>query len=95
VMEQLEVTDPGLAELRRNLFQQTRAGCAVWISQLGPKALRPGLTEEEATDVMLTVQAPYLYSMFTVNLGWSADQYEEWLAHAMPRLLLRPELLTD
>ena len=44
---------------------------------------------------MVTLQAPYLYSMFTVDLGWSPDRYEEWLAHAMPHLLLRPELMND
>jgi AcrR family transcriptional regulator len=95
VMEQAASTDPGLEELRTRLVRQIRADCAVWIAQLGPKALRPGLTEAQAADVMVTLQAPYLYSMFTVDLGWSPDRYEEWLAHAMPHLLLRPELLTD
>jgi AcrR family transcriptional regulator len=95
VMEQVPSTDPGLEELRTNLFRQIRAGCAFWIAQIGPTALRPGLSEDQATDVMFTVQAPSLYSMFTVDLGWSADRYEEWLAHAIPHLLLRPELLTS
>ncbi len=95
IMEQAASTDPGLEELRTRLVHQMRANCAVWIAQLGPKALRPGLSEAQATDVMVTAQAPYLYSAFTVDLGWTPDRYEEWLAHAMPRLLLRPELLTD
>ncbi|HEX2284449.1 MAG TPA: TetR/AcrR family transcriptional regulator, partial [Mycobacterium sp.] len=95
VMEQVETTDPDLAALRTKLLQQIRAGCAFWIAQIGPTALRPGLSEDEATDVMFTVQAPHLYSMFTVELGWTADRYENWLAHAIPRLLLRLELLTD
>jgi hypothetical protein len=95
VMEQAASTDPGLEQLRTRLVRQIRADCAVWIAQLGPTALRPGLSEAQAADVMVTVQAPYLYSMFTVDLGWSPDRYEEWLAHAMAHLLLRPELLTD
>jgi hypothetical protein len=69
------------------MVRQIRADCAVWVAQLGPTALRPGLSEAQA-DVMVTVGAPYLYSMFTVDLGSSPDRYEEWLAHAMPRLLL-------
>jgi AcrR family transcriptional regulator len=95
VMEQAASTDPSLAESRTSLLHQIRAGCATWIAQLGPRSLRPGLSEDQAIDVMFTVQAPYLYSMFTVDLGWSADQYEDWLAHALPRLLLRQELLDD
>jgi AcrR family transcriptional regulator len=94
VMEQAASTDPSLAELRTTLLHRIRAGCVQWIAQLGPTALRPGLSEDQAADVMFTVQAPYLYSMFTVDLGWSPDRYEDWLAHAMPHLLLRPELLT-
>ena len=62
--------------------------------QLGP-ALRPGLRKARAADVMAKVRAPYIYSTFTVDLGWTPSQYELWLAHAMPQLVLRPELLSD
>lgn len=92
VMEQAVATDPGLEELRRRLIREIRADTIVWIRQLGSATLRPGLTEAQATDVMATIQSPYVYSMFTVDLGWSADQYEQWLAQALPHLLLRPEL---
>lgn len=95
VMEQAASADPTLAELRTGLLRQIRPAVATWVAQLDPKALRPGLSEDEAIDVLFTVQSPYLYSMFTVDLGWSPDRYEEWLTHALPRLLLRPELLSD
>lgn len=94
VMEQAAVTDPGLEELRLRLIREIRADTALWITQLG-SALRPGLTKAHAADVMVTVQSPYVYSTLTVDLGWSPAQYEQWLAHAMPGLLLRPELLSD
>jgi AcrR family transcriptional regulator len=94
VMEQAAATDPGLDELRSRLTREIRADTALWITQLG-SALRPGLTKAHAADVMVTVQSPYVYSTLTVDLGWSPDQYEQWLADAMPRLLLRPELLPD
>ena len=71
-----------------------RDDCALWVTQLG-SSLRPGLTKAHAADVMVTVQSPYVYSMLTVDLGWSPAQYERWLAHALPRLLVRPELLSD
>lgn len=95
VMEGAAAIDSTLEESRTRLLQQIRSGCAVWIAQLDPKALRPGLSEDQAIDVMFTVQAPHLYSLYTVELGWTADQYEKWLAHALPHLLLRQELLID
>jgi hypothetical protein len=76
------------------LTRRIRADCAVWIAQLG-RALRPGLTKARAADVMVTIQSPYICSMLTVDLGWSAVQYERWLAHAMPHMLLRPEFLSE
>lgn len=95
VMEQAVSTDASLEEMRSTLFSRIRAACAGWIEQLGPTALRPGLSEQQAADVLFTVQAPYLYSMLTVDMGWSPERYEDWLADAVPRLLLRQELLKE
>lgn len=94
VLEQSASNDPALEELRARLIREIRADCEVWVAQLGP-ALRPGLTKSRAADVMVTIQSPWIYSMFTVDLGWTPDQYEEWLAHALPRLLLRPQFLSE
>ena len=94
VMEQSAATDAGLEEVRLRLIREIRAGGAIWVTQLG-SALKPGLTKSEATDVLVTVQSPYVYSTLTVDLGWSPARYEQWLADAVPRLLLRPELLSD
>lgn len=84
----------GLDELRMKVTQQIRADCGLWVEQLGP-ALRPSLTKDEAADILVTIQAPYLYTLFTVDLGRSPDQYEKWLADALARMLLRPELLPE
>jgi AcrR family transcriptional regulator len=94
VLEQSAATDPGLEELRQKIFREIRLVGPVWITQLG-SALSPGLTVAEAADMLLTVHSPYVYSTLTVDLGWTPDRFEQWLADAMPRLLLRPELLSD
>jgi AcrR family transcriptional regulator len=93
VMEQAAATDPGLTELRSTLVDRIRDDCRRWIAQIGGKALRPGLSKEEAVDVMAVTESPYVYSFFTEDAGWSPDQYERWLTHALPHLLLKPELL--
>ena len=93
VLEQSVATGQGLAELRQRIFRDMRAVAPVWIKHLG-SALNPGVTIDEAADVMFTLQSPYVYSTL-IELGWTPDQYERWLADAVPRLLLRPELLSD
>jgi AcrR family transcriptional regulator len=93
VLEGTFATDQGLEELRQRIVRDMRAVAPVWIKHLG-SALNPGVTIDEAADVMFTLQSPYVYSML-IELGWTPDQYEQWLADAVPRLLLRPELLAD
>lgn len=84
----------GLAEERLRLTREMRANCALLVEPLR-SALRTGLTAAQAADILVTIQSPYVYSMFTDDVGWSPDQYERWLADTLPRLLLRPELLPD
>ena len=37
----------------------------------------------------------HVYSLLTVDGDMAADEYEQWLAHALPHLRLKPELLGD
>jgi AcrR family transcriptional regulator len=89
VMEQAAATDSSLAEVRDALIDRLREDCQHWIAGMGKKVLRKGLTEAEAADVMAVTGSPYVYSFFTVDAGWSPQQYERWIAHALPQLLLR------
>jgi hypothetical protein len=57
-----------------------------------PDSLRPGLSAARAADDMATVNSPYVYSMLTVDGHLTPDDYEPWLANALPHLLLTPEL---
>jgi len=95
VMEQAASSDPALSELRSGLRVTQQADCRHWIDQLGSKALRPGLSAAHAVDVMSMVDSPYVYSLLTVDGSLTPDDYERWLAHALPHLLLKPELLSD
>jgi AcrR family transcriptional regulator len=95
VMEQATSSEPTLKELRSRLHDIQKADCRHWIDQLGAQSLRPGLSTEQAVDVMSMIDTPYVYSLLTVDGDMSADDYEQWLAHALPHLLLKPELLRD
>jgi AcrR family transcriptional regulator len=95
VMEQAASSDPALGELRSGLRATQQADCRHWIDQLGPEALRPGLSAAHAVYVMSTIDSPYVYSLLTIDGALTPDDYEQWLAHALPHLLLKPQLLSD
>jgi AcrR family transcriptional regulator len=95
VMEQAASGDPALEELRVRLIEAIQDDCRQWIGQLGPDAVRSGLSPQHAATVMAMIESPYVYSTFTSDGGWTPEEYEKWLAHALPQLLLRPDLLQD
>lgn len=52
------------------------------------KALKPGLTQKAAADIVYTVMSPEVYCILTVERGWSEDDYEAWVAHTLRTQLL-------
>ena len=52
----------------------------------GPGELR--VSVEEAVGTLYTLYSPDTFTGLTVDLGWSLDQFERWLADALERLLL-------
>lgn len=89
VMEQACATDPSLAELRAALTERIRADCRRWVAQIGQESLRDGLTEAAAADLLTVIESPIVYSMLTADGDWTADRYQQWIADAIPALLLR------
>ena len=53
-------------------------------------ALRPGLSFEEATDVLWALTSYDLYRMLVVERGWKPARYETWLAQLLIQHLLQP-----
>jgi hypothetical protein len=42
-------------------------------------ALRPDMTIERATDVIVALISPELFLLLTVERGWSAEEWERWI----------------
>jgi AcrR family transcriptional regulator len=42
-------------------------------------ALRPGVKERDASDVIHALASPEVYALLVTDRGWSADRYERWL----------------
>ena len=58
-------------------------------------ALRPGLSVEEARDILCTLNSRAVYDLLVEERQWSADRYRDWIAFILKPLLLpddsRPE----
>jgi AcrR family transcriptional regulator len=53
-------------------------------------ALRPGLLERDAADIIHALASPELYHLLVTVRGWSPDRYELWLAATLISQLLPP-----
>jgi AcrR family transcriptional regulator len=53
-------------------------------------ALKPGLRERDAADIVHAIASPELYGLLVLDRGWSADRYEKWL-----RSILIDQLLSQ
>jgi TetR/AcrR family transcriptional regulator, regulator of autoinduction and epiphytic fitness len=52
-------------------------------------ALKPGLSEARATDIMWAIANPNMYRSLVGERRWKADEYERWLAETLTAALLR------
>ena len=50
--------------------------------------LRPGVTLEEARDVLWTYNSVELFDLLVLQRGWTPDRYGRWIAEAMIAALL-------
>jgi len=72
-----EITDRRASNMRKLVADVAAAG-----------GLRPGLSVDEAADVIWATNSSELYVLLTGERGWPPERYERWLADAWCRLLL-------
>jgi len=84
--------DSDAAQLMEQIRRQRRTGQSRIVEALSARgALDPGLEFAEAVDITYVALSPDVHRILTVECGWTAAQYEQWLARSL-RALLRPEL---
>jgi AcrR family transcriptional regulator len=54
------------------------------------RALRPGLRERDAADLIHALMSPELYRLLVVDRGWPPARYEQWLARTLADQLTTP-----
>jgi AcrR family transcriptional regulator len=88
-------TDVDAAALLAEHTRQRQRGqgrIAAALARLG--ALRTGLTERGAADIVYALMSPELYRLLVRDRGWAADRYATWLAESLAEQLLRPRATT-
>jgi len=86
--------DPDAGQLMEEIRRQRHAGQSRIVGALSAlEALDPDLEFSNAVDMTYLSLSPDVHRILTVERGWTADQYEQWLIQSLG-LLLRPELRT-
>jgi AcrR family transcriptional regulator len=84
-------TDPAAAVLLAE-FQQNRDNGQGRIARTlaRTRALRPGLRERDAADLIHALMSPELYRLLVIDRGWAPQRYEQWLARTLADQLTSP-----
>jgi AcrR family transcriptional regulator len=84
------VVDHEAAAMWETVRQQRHTGQARIVGDLARRrALRRGLTQTHATDIVYTLMSPEVHRILIVERGWTGDEYETWLARTLRDQLLR------
>ena len=82
-------SDPDAASLLAEIADQRQAGqrrIARSLARSG--ALRAGVREREAADIIHALASPEVYGLLVLDRGWSAERYERWMADTLGQQLL-------
>ena len=84
-------SDPEAAAMLDEVSRQRHEGqrhVARVLARAG--ALRDGLRERDAADVVHALASPEVYGLLVLDRGWSGARYERWLAETLAQQLLGP-----
>lgn len=82
-------TEPDVAAHVQEGERRRREGAAALSrSWAAAGALRPGLQEKTAADIVWAMLSPELFRLLVVESGWSGEEYESWLVTELTAQLL-------
>ena len=80
--------DPDAAQLLDEIRRQRHTGQSRIAAALSARgALDPGLDGTEAADIAYAALSPEVHHLLTVERGWTAEQYQQWLVRSLGTLL--------
>ena len=84
-------SDPAAAELLADYQRERDHGQGRIARSLArARALRPGLRERDAADLIHALMSPELYRLLITDRGWTPERYEQWLARILADQLTSP-----
>jgi hypothetical protein len=84
VLSRAADADPEAAELLGTLRQQRDDGQGRIVRALHRKhALRAGLREQEAADIVHAIMAPEVYRLLVHERSWTPDRYHQWATRTL------------
>lgn len=82
-------TDPRAADVWEQMTTERLAGMSAFARHLHEgRHLRPGVSVDDARDVLWTFNSAELYELLVMQRGWSPERYGAWIADAMAAALL-------
>jgi AcrR family transcriptional regulator len=92
VLAAAAASDPEIADVYRRQQQRRHNDQRRVARSLARRdALRPGLSEARATDIMWAVANPSMHHRLVAERRWATDEYERWLAHVLTCSLVEQE----
>jgi TetR/AcrR family transcriptional regulator, regulator of autoinduction and epiphytic fitness len=81
-------SDPAAAELLNEIRQQRDRGQGQIARSLSrAHALKPGLRERDAADLIHALMSPEVYRLLAGDRGWTPERYKQWLATTLTQQL--------
>ena len=81
-------SDPAAAELLGEIRQQRDQGQGRIARSLSrAHALKPGLRERDAADLIHALMSPEVYRLLVGDRGWTPERYQQWLATTLTQQL--------
>jgi AcrR family transcriptional regulator len=82
-------SDEGAASLLAEIARQRQEGQRRIARSLARShALRPGLRERDAADVIYALASPEVYGLLVFDRGWTGERYEQWVRDVLVDQLL-------
>lgn len=72
-------------EREERRYQRQEEGLREMIEE---KILAPEISLTQARDILWAFTGRDMYRMFVVERGWSPDEYEQWLAQLLVKMLI-------
>ena len=89
VMREAGAADPEIAGMLAQLKADRLDGMREFAAVLaGRRALRAGMSTQQAADVLWTLGSPELYELLVLDRGWSPRRYGRWVAQQLAAALL-------